>query len=599
MPAGSSDLELLRRFEPIRIYTRGEQFFPTDVDSYVRQCSFWEQAPDGSEQRLLRPGQVTLEELARSRPSPFHTIHFLRFIEPLNLPEAARALAAQRRLRSRHGGSFHAGLGRLARGGFLPRLLDALFSLSFLLRGKVPSATAAAAELAYDRHLHQDRHYVYYGRVTRRSGWTVLQYWFFYYYDSWRSGFHGVNDHEADWETIAVYLYEKDGCLTPEWAGYAAHDFKGDDLRRRWDDEGELEVVDGHPVVYAGAGSHASYFRPGEYQATVSLPSPGWLMNLLAFWNHLWTGFLGQPAVDPFRIPFVDYARGDGLRIGPQDWSPVVISEATPWVSQYRGLWGLFARDPMSGENAPAGPMYNRDGSPRAAWYDPLSFVGLDKVPPPTQAQAMLEADEAELTARQGELEKLIQEKTSSLQALGVRLLSLEGAPHLVKQFAALEKKISALSEEARGLHREQYENTAVLKGLTARLEALRSGVRDDPRSHIRHLNAPVQAAARFGTADEHWAAISLSLLLLAIAALVFFAPHYFWAGLGVVLILFLVIESILRGAFTDTVARLSLLLALVAALILLFHFWKFIIIGLLVILAAYLLIERLRELTG
>ena len=38
----------------------------------------------------------------------------------------------------------------------------------------------------------------------------------------------------------------------------------------------------------------------------------------------------------------------------------------TAWVSQYRGLWGLFARDPISGENAPAGPMYNRDGSPRA-----------------------------------------------------------------------------------------------------------------------------------------------------------------------------------------------------------------------------------------
>ena len=45
---------------------------------------------------------------------------------------------------------------------------------------------------------------------------------------------------------------------------YASHDFKGDDLRRRWDDP--LLVKQGlHPVVFAGAGSHASYYEQGEY----------------------------------------------------------------------------------------------------------------------------------------------------------------------------------------------------------------------------------------------------------------------------------------------------------------------------------------------
>jgi hypothetical protein len=28
-------------------------------------------------------------------------------------------------------------------------------------------------------------------------------------------------------------------------------------------------VIDDHPVVYAGAGSHAAYFRPGEYLTEV------------------------------------------------------------------------------------------------------------------------------------------------------------------------------------------------------------------------------------------------------------------------------------------------------------------------------------------
>ncbi len=127
-------------------------------------------------------------------------------------------------------------MGRLARGGFLPRVADALFSLSLLMRGKVSPATAAAAELAYERMHEKEEKYTYYGRVVRQNGWVILQYWFFFCYNSWRSGFHGVNDHESDWEMITLYLYEEKGKLYPEWAAYASHDFHGDDLRRRWDD---------------------------------------------------------------------------------------------------------------------------------------------------------------------------------------------------------------------------------------------------------------------------------------------------------------------------------------------------------------------------
>ena len=79
------------------------------------------------------------------------------------------------------------------------------------------------------------------GRALRQDGWIVLQYWFFYAFNDWRSGFFGANDHEGDWEKISVYLSESEtGEVRPEWAAYAAHNYKGDDLRRRWDDP-ELE----------------------------------------------------------------------------------------------------------------------------------------------------------------------------------------------------------------------------------------------------------------------------------------------------------------------------------------------------------------------
>jgi uncharacterized membrane protein len=601
---GTPDLELLQKFEPVVYYTKGEQFFPTQVEHYVEDSTLWEHHPEGHDELLVKHGQMTMEKLVEARPAVFGTIRYLRFVEALNLAEAAKVLADQASLHRKLGNSFRTGIGRLARGGFLPRLADGLFSLSFLLRGKVSAADAAAAELDYNAIREEHPQYTYYGRVAHQNGWTVLQYWFFFSFNSWRSGFHGVNDHESDWEMVTLYLYEEGGQLVPEWAAYASHDFHGDDLRRRWDDATDLKIENGHPVVYAGAGSHSSYFRRGEYQAEVNLPLPGWLAGLVQGWNKFWTETLGQPAGNALHVPFVDYARGDGLRIGPdgpQTWSPVLVDESTPWVSQYRGLWGLFARDPISGENAPAGPMYNRDGSPRGSWYDPLGFAGLDKVPPPPQALQMLSANCQKVSQRQAELEKLAPEKAAELQVLGIRSKGMEGNPHLAKQYAALEKEIASLSNEVRALRREAFENSALLQGLTRRLERMQAGAQDHPQAHIRKPAVPddPSQALRFDRAAETWAAVSLSLLLFVIAGLIFFAPHYVWVGLAVILMLFVTAESILRGAFVQTVGRLTLILAMLASLILFIHFWKWIIVAALVVMGVSLMVQRLRELTG
>jgi len=601
----ASDLDLLRKFEPVVSYTKGEQFFPTHVEHYISECSLWEHRPDGRDELLVRQGELTMEKLIESRSAAFGSVRYLRFIEPLSLAESAQVLGDQLLLRRKLGGYFHAGIGRLARGGILPRLLDGLFSLSFLMRGKVSAATAAAAELDYNEMFSEDRRYTYYGRVTHQNGWTILQYWFFFCFNSWRSGFHGVNDHESDWEMVSIYLYEAGGELIPEWAAYASHDFKGDDLRRRWDDTQELKIAElSHPVIFAGAGSHASYFRRGEYQAEVNLPLPGWFSGLIHTWNKMWTETLGQPAINSFHIPFVDFARGDGLTIGPgqlQTWSPVLMDESTPWASQYRGLWGLFARDPISGENAPAGPMYNRDGSSRSSWYDPLGFAGLDKVPPPPQILHMLAENCRKISQRQEELENLITKKAAELQAKGARLEGMEGNPHLAKQYGALEKEINTLSSEVRDLRREVSENIALFQGLTRRQEQMKAGGQDDLRAHIHHLADPDDSTQvlRFDRAAETWAAISLSLLMFAIAALIFFAPGFIWAGLAIILILFVVAESFLRGAFVQTVGRITLILAMISALILFFHFWKWIVVGALVAMGTSLMVQRLRELTG
>jgi len=604
MPANATDLELLRRFEPVVRYTKGEPFYPIDIERYIEECSLWIHNPDGSEQQLVKQGELCVEKLVEIREDPFGTVQFLRFIEPLSLTESAQLLARQRRHKQDNENIFHAGVGRLARGGFLPRMADALFSLTLLLRGRVPAAVAAAAELNYHDLQQKDEKYIYYGRLVRQNGWTALQYWFLYAYNSWRSGFHGVNDHESDWEMVSVYLYEQDEMLIPEWVAYASHDFHGDDLRRRWNDHQQLDLEDGHPVVYAGAGSHASYFQRGEYQAEVSLTLPKWLSSASKAWNNFWRNTLGQSMrqeSNPFRIPFVDYARGDGLSIGPdqiKEWSPVQISEETPWVSQYRGLWGLFARDPISGENAPAGPMYNRDGTPRNSWFDPLGYAGLDKVPPPPAELTLLEERCAALDQRKAELADKISKKASELHTMGIEAKAMQGNPHLAKAHMTLEKLVIATSDELKELRRQQSNNDLLLQSLTRRLNRLREGRQDDPRAHIRHLATPVSTSQlRFNRAAETWAAISLSLLLFGFVALIYFAPQFLWGGLALMLIVFVVIESILRGTFIQTVTTTTVILAVISSALLLIHYWRQIIVAGLIGMGVFLLLQKIQEL--
>jgi len=273
MSTPQSDLELLRRFEPVIRYTKGEHFFPMDVEPYVRSCSLWVHRPGQQAVCLAPPGELTLERLAQPNPSEFGAVYFLKTTDPLSLTELASD-SLKKVFSGDKSDAFHAGQGRLARVGYISRLVDAVFSLTLLARGRVPGDTAAAAIRAYD-HLLADRpetdRYCYYGRVIYQDGWIALQYWFFYLFNNWRSGFFGVNDHESDWEMIYVYLStSKSGEIRPEWVAYASHDYSGDDLRRRWDDP-EVEKVGDHPVIYAGAGSHASYFRRGEYLVELEL----------------------------------------------------------------------------------------------------------------------------------------------------------------------------------------------------------------------------------------------------------------------------------------------------------------------------------------
>lgn len=616
IPSPSTDLALLRRFEPVMRYTRGERFFPLDVQRYVEQCSLWVQRLEEPPELLVPQGELTLDRLNEAHRDGFGSVYFLKFIDPLDLIELARYSLNQAVKSITHHDDedvFHVGRGRLARVGYVSRFMDALFSLTLLMRGRVPGDTAAAAALTYRRMLAEKEVYSYYGRVVRQNDWIVLQYWFFYPFNNWRSGFFGVNDHEGDWEMISIYCSYSDGrgenvidCISPTWVAYASHDFSGDDLRRHWDDP-EVEKIGEHPVIYTGAGSHASYFQPGEYLAELELPFLNPLAEALENIKRVWTNLLRQsvrqnngPGLQVFRIPFVDYARGDGFSLGPgqdREWQPVALNPTPSWVKNYRGLWGLYARDPVAGENAPGGPMYNRDGSVRSSWYDPLSWAGLDKVPPPDEALSVLERRRIQLAGERTELENLLAKKSAELSALGIETASMEGHPHLASIHQQQVARIQGLSREVSGLRRQLTVIDAKVEAMNLHEARLIIGDMGPKRAHIRRAHQPSsEVDLRLGSLAEIFSAISVGILMMSIVLLIVFARRYLLFGLVAMIGLLIFIESGFRRQLTGLITSLTVGLAVVTSVILIFEFFWHFIIAAVLMAGSYIIIENIRE---
>ena len=174
---------LLRRFEPVLRFTKGEWFYPMDVEPYVRSCSLWVQHPDEEAICVVPQGKLTLETLGQQPLDSADAVHYLK----IPAPEKSRKRGLWARLFPRHaaGGpdwpkeTFRAGRGRLARLGYVSRLADALFSLGLLLRGRVPGGGVEGARVMYGDLREKEELYQYHGRVVRQAGWIVLQYWLF------------------------------------------------------------------------------------------------------------------------------------------------------------------------------------------------------------------------------------------------------------------------------------------------------------------------------------------------------------------------------------------------------------------------------------
>lgn len=574
----AADLALLRRFEPIVRYTKGELFFPAPVEPYLARTDLLVGRSERERTVRLPVGSVSAAELARHTAPPGENLYLRLVQEPLDGIELARW-----QIRSPERDRFRAP-GRLARVGLFARLVDAGFTVSLLLRGTVPGGTAAAAHGKYLDAIAEDPRVLYHARVVRRGGWIVLHFLYFYFMNDYRSTFGGANDHEADWEQVFIYLDDAPDGPVPVWIAAAAHDYTGDDLRRRWDDP-DLVLVGEHPVIFAGGGSHASYFEQGEYVTNLPLPfargARGALDALRTFWrdtlNQPDPGDLAQRIEGALSVPFIDYARGDGRAVGPggdTDWDVALIDDSVDWVDGYRGLFGLDTFDRFAGERAPAGPKYTRAGTVRQSWDDPLGFAGLDKVAPPSRQPA-------HLRDRIGALEDELRVSDAAIETLTARLPGLELEVRALGVDGALarahEERATELASAERELAVARAHRAVVVDAIgaaRAELARLEAGDAGDPQAHLHHVMRPApEQETRYGPLVELWSAVSVSIMLAVIVGLIWFRLVPWWGALLIGVIGYALLEAALRRRFTQFVLRATLLLAIIGAAVLVWEF--------------------------
>ena len=358
-------------------------------------------------------------------------------------------------------------------------------------------------------------------------------------------------------------------------------------------------------MIYPGAGSHSGAFLPGDYVVSVELPA---LRRVVVWLQHArrrllpWTA---EPGRGAFAIPFVDYARGDGAAIGAGHdltWRLELIGDDTPWVRDYRGLWGLDTHDPFGGERAPGGAPLRAHGRAAAVVDGPAGLGGARRRAGHGRrggaAPAVADRRDRRGAGRAGGGGR----RASARPSAGWPPRSGRWAPpptpgpcagngspsgeRRERELAALTARCSALAEE-RAAH-----------------EAYLAGPREParPDAHLRHPHMPYAAdtdvRSRF---LRVWAAVSTPVLVLGLGGLLVRPTVPVLVGFLTFLMVFGVVEAIGRRrvlAFATVLGALALWIFAVAGLILaLLSSWHLVLAGLLAVLALVLLVVNVREL--
>ena len=256
----------------------------------------------------------------------------------------------------------------------------------------------------------------------------------------------------------------------------------------------------------------------------------------------------------------MDYARGDGRVCGPggDPWTAVVIDDDTGWVRDFRGLWGHDTRDRLGGERGPAGPRYERDGTVRKSWADPVGWAGMAKVAPNPAVEAQL------VRARVGELDDrlaaLDAERAACRHTLATAAAGLAPSSPEVRSLAPEEARVLRLAMEATRLRDERVRMVQALDD-----PPVQGGPTRPPAASAHPAAAGQRCAAR---ALSGWAVVSSPVLLFAVGVVCM--PSFgvnSSAIAGIWIVLLLSIEGLLRAKLVSVLLRMAVAAVLLVGL--------------------------------
>jgi hypothetical protein len=285
----------------------------------------------------------------------------------------------------------------------------------------------------------------------------------------------------------------------------------------------------------------------------------------------------------------------------PEPWQAVLIDDRTPWVRDYRGLWGLDTEDHFGGERAPAGPRYERNGSVRLGWSDPLGWAGLLKVSPTSeQFEPMLRARVAALDRDLAERDRTITAKLDDLRGVAAEVRSLEAHGRAGALTQKRRQEMVALEAD---LKEEIAARASVSEELDIHRDTLsRPPAPDDPQAHLAHR--PGRRAA-----EQHrrtrflglWAAVSTPLLLGVVPVILLAKPLAVITSLAVFGFAFLGAEAFARRRLVSFLAS-ALLIGVLAGIVLFLvdvipRYWKIGVSAVFVVAALALLVGNLGDL--
>jgi hypothetical protein len=201
-----------------------------------------------------------------------------------------------------------------------------------------------------------------YARISEQieDGYTVLQYWLFYYFNDWR------DYHEGDWELVQLNFTGKtakeiiEAGEEPLSAAYSQHQAGQQMSWGKMKETGLIE--DTHPVVYVAQGSHSNYFAPGNFWAGLDFDD---------------TGLLSWQTYQPEQLNIV-------LLPGPG-----ATEEGFEWLD-FKGYWGEYRNFSISLLDlrfwlcGPFGPSWKEGESNSGKWKQPLKWANnLPEYPKP------------------------------------------------------------------------------------------------------------------------------------------------------------------------------------------------------------------------